>query len=189
MGRSCLFPQRILLLVGDAIGWFWYSCLRFRRNVVNENLEIAFGDRLSPKERDNLARRNFQHYGRVLLEILQSINWTSEQYRKRVVVEGLENIEVYTKAGQPGFILSGHLGNWELTIGASVANGVPLDIVVKKARSARAERILQWYRRKAGAGVYLESGTAKDILRSFFAGQMGRFYSGPVHGTTHRASG
>ena len=166
-----LFPQRFLLLVGDTIGWLWYRACASAGTLSWRTWKSHLGTRCRRKKRtasrfetSNIMEEFFWRSfspSTGARRIIGSMSWST----------GLRTSRFTPSDGQPGFILSGHLGNWELTIGACVANGVPLDIVVKRARSERAEKILQWYRQKAGAGVFLESGTAKDILRSFSRGR------------------
>lgn len=166
-----LLPQRFVLLLGDGVGWIWFYVIPIRRATVLENLKLVLSDRYSEAERWKIARRNYCHYGRCLFEIFQSISWGAEEYRRRVIVEGLENAAQFYREGRGGYFLTCHLGNWELLVGSGAAHGIPVDIVVKYARNPTAEALLQWYRDRLGVGVLLESGTAKDILRSISRGR------------------
>ena len=71
--------------------------------------------------------------------------------------------------------MASHLGSWELAIPAIASRAIPLDVVVKRSRNANLEGFLQWYRRKSGARIFPESGTAKDILSAFSAGRFVAF--------------
>ena len=103
--------------------------------------------------------------------MVQSVTWTAETYKKRTIVDGLENAAQYYRNGQGGFFLTLHLGNWEVMIGSGASAWIPVDVVVKYARSAFFEHLLSWYRDRLGVNVFLESGTAKDILRSLSRGR------------------
>ncbi|MEZ4750747.1 MAG: DUF3108 domain-containing protein [Bdellovibrionota bacterium] len=63
-------------------------------------------------------------------------------------------------------MLSLHLGNWELSSGRVIAAGVPLDAVVKTARSKVVQELLEYQRGVLGMGVHYESGTARAILNA-----------------------
>jgi Kdo2-lipid IVA lauroyltransferase/acyltransferase len=166
-----LFPQKLILLLGDFFGWTWFVLIRFRRHVVIENMTEAFQGSLSSAQIKNLALRNFQHYCRTCLEILQSIGWTKEDFKKRVAYHGLEHAERFYNKGEGGYFLTSHLGNWELMVGSGAAHGIPVDIVVKRAGEPKWQSIIEWYRDRLGAGILWESGTAKDILRSIARGR------------------
>lgn len=164
-------PRFFLLVLADGIGWLWFHVVRFRRDVVLENLRGAFSASLDEPSLRRLALRNFQHYVRTALETLQSVCWTKEDYRRKLVVEGLEHARRYIDAGQGCFFLTLHLGNWEQIIGMAVANGIPLDILAKPPRDRRANALFHWYRAKTGATLLSESGSAKDILRAIARGR------------------
>lgn len=166
-----LLPQRLVLLVGDIIGSIWFWLIPIRRSTVIENLTTTFGAQYSKREIWALAARNYRHYGRSLIEMVESVTWTREDYRARTIVEGLENCEKFYHNGKGGFFLTLHLGNWEVMIGSGASAGIPVDVVVKYARSAFFEHLLSWYRDRLGVNVFLESGTAKDILRSISKGR------------------
>lgn len=164
-------PRRAALGLGDAVGLLWFDVIRVRRAVALENLALAFPEK-SPEERVSIARRNFVHYGRNLIEILRTITWTPDDYRRNVTLHGLEeNVLPALRAGAGGIFLTSHLGNWEIAIAGGAVSGIPIDVVVKRARNRHVEAFLLWYRKKCGAGVLAEEGTAKDILRSLSRGR------------------
>lgn len=166
-----IIPTRIASVLGGALGGFWYRVIRFRRDVVRDNLRLAYRETKTEAEIEKLAIGNFRHYGQLLFEFGRSVNWQTEDYRRHVPLHGIENLTPFLKRGQGGLLLAAHLGNWELAVASAAAHGVPIDIVVKHARNPNAEAMLQWYRSKMGVGVFLESGTAKDILRSISKGR------------------
>ncbi len=57
------FPESVALGVGSAAGWLVGSCLRFRRRVVDDNLERAFPER-DRAWRRRVAARSYRHFGR-----------------------------------------------------------------------------------------------------------------------------
>lgn len=166
-----LFPQRLVLFMGDTLGTLWFWLVPIRRKTVLENLASTVGKGLPEKEIRRIARANYRHYGRNIMEIIQGFSWNRPDYLKRTKFHGMEHAEAYFKKGQGCFLLTMHLGNWEALIGAGVAFGLPADIVVKHARSKFFEDLIQWYRSRTGVGIFLESGTARDILRSLSNGR------------------
>lgn len=188
-----MLPLRARLAVGDALGFVWFHVVRFRRAIVLDNLRIAFGDSLPPAELRRLAARNFRHYGRNLVEIFASLSWKTEDYVRQLRIEGLEHLEARMKEGKGGVLLASHLGNWELCVAAGAARGLPVDVVVKRAKNLAAERFLKTFRSRSGAGFLIEEGTARDILRSFSKGRFVAFvldqFMGPPIGLPVRFFG
>ena len=160
-------PHAVAVRLGRSLGDIWYFGVRFRREVVESNLRLAFGER---SDLDTICRDNIRHYGQLLVEFIRSYAWTRKDYIRNVTVEGYEHIAPLLHSGTGGFLLSGHIGNWEIAIGAAAAAGIPVDVIVKHARSPQLEKILQWYRRKTGFGVFLEEGTAREIVGSIAKG-------------------
>ena len=75
-----LLPLSLLRGIAAALGWLVYHLDRRSRRVAIANLESAFGNRYSPKERDRIARRSVQVFGRSFLELF----WTRRLTRQNV---------------------------------------------------------------------------------------------------------
>ena len=162
-------PVSLRSFVGKGIGLLWFYVVPIRRRTVIENLQEAL--KLSHSDAVKMARVNYQHYGRNFVEMLCSLTWSKQEYQKHVPVYGLENLRKARDQKTGGILLSCHLGNWEYGPGALVAAGLPIDIVVKRARSRFVEKFLTAYRRRTGTGILHEEGTAKDILKSLSQGR------------------
>ncbi|MBY0369238.1 hypothetical protein K2X33_01035 [bacterium] len=152
-------PHRLRVGLGAALGAIWFHVLRFRRDVVLENLRTAFGSEKSEAELRKIAALNFRHYGLTLIEILQSISWKKEDYRRHIPAHGIEHLEKAIADGKGVYGLTMHLGNWEWVIGAVMSRGIPGDVVVKHSKNAALDRFLTHYRQNMGIGVFFESGT------------------------------
>ncbi len=106
---------------GRIIGWLAYQVDVRHRRIIRRNLAFIFPER-SRRERDRLALRVFQHFGAVVLESLQALVLTREQFIRRIRIEG-QAILTDALAQPRGCILfSGHLGNWELGLLAGAAS-------------------------------------------------------------------
>jgi len=162
-----LVPTPLRRKLGDWAGDFAFFVVRFRRDVVEENFRLA-GLPLS------LVRENYRHYGRLLMEVGESITWSKSRYRK-IPIQGEEHIRPLIEKKQGFFLLTLHLANWEF-LGAVSTQGVPLTVVVKKAKVARAEKLQQWYRARTGTKLLHEEGTARDILRGLGEGRVVAFF-------------
>src|SRR5207247_5914514 len=58
--------------------------------VALSNLEVAFGDRFSPRERRKIARESFQHFARTMLDLLWSPRLTQENFSQYIDLENFE---------------------------------------------------------------------------------------------------
>lgn len=180
-----LLPRAVALRIGDLFGLGWYWLIPIRRAHVVKSLTSVFGYQKSEWEINKLASQNFRHYGRCIVEILRSITWSKKRLQKEVTIHGLENARQFYKAGKGGFCLASHLGNWELLAASGAAYGMPVDVVVKRAKSKMFESFLKKYRKKSGMGLIVETGTAKDIMKALDQGRfigfmMDQFMGPPV---------
>jgi len=168
-------PDRILNFISQGLAWFFYRVIRFRRKIIEENLTLAFGDEKPPHELSKIAAANYFHYAKTLFEILRSITWTESDYFKRTILLGKENLEGLLDQNKGGVFLASHLGNWEFAISTAATHGVPVDVVVKKSKSALGQKFLDSYRNRFGVGIFFETKTVKEIFSSINSGRFTAF--------------
>jgi KDO2-lipid IV(A) lauroyltransferase len=90
------------------------SCVdRPRSKVALSNLEVAFGDRFSPKERQKIARESFQHFARTMLDLLWSPRLTQENFSQYIDLENFEETARDTGPERSLMIACYHYSNFE----------------------------------------------------------------------------
>jgi len=166
-----LLPNRVVLFFGDVLGWLWFRLIPVRKKVVVANITVAFGEELSPKEIQRLAARSLRHIGRVVFESIRSIVWSVDDFKRKVGFRGLEHLESYLQEKRGGFVISLHLGCWELNAGAGVAQGIPVDVIAKFARQEGMEPLMAWFRNRLGVNVIPETRSTPQILASVASGR------------------
>src|SRR5256712_10136424 len=85
---------------------------RHGRKVALSNLEVAFGDRFSQRDREQIARESFQHFARTMLDLLWSPRLTAENFSKYIELENLEETARYGPE-RSIMIACYHYGNFE----------------------------------------------------------------------------
>jgi KDO2-lipid IV(A) lauroyltransferase len=85
-----LFSRRTCYHLARAAGALLSFVDRQRYQVALSNLEVAFGDRLSPKERRKIARESFQHFARTMVDLLWSPRLTPENFSQYIDLENFE---------------------------------------------------------------------------------------------------
>jgi len=158
-------PYRFKLFLGSALGLLFFQVFRFRRSIVTENLNRAFGAEKKPAEIQKIAKENYIHYALVLLEWIESFVWTSEDFKARTDLYW-QPIQDHMAQGRGGMLLTSHLGNWEFAIQSASAHGMPCDVIVKRQQTRVAQHFLNWFRTRFGAREIYESGTIREIFES-----------------------
>ena len=95
------------------LGRLFYRCLPYRRKVVMANLQRVFGDALSLKQRQRLAKAFYSHLARSILETVQLRFLSEEALRQRVEVRGHQHLLDVAAQHRGVLIVTGHFGSWE----------------------------------------------------------------------------
>lgn len=110
-----LLPLSTLRKLGEGIGRFLGSVVKYRRDVVMVNLSRSF-PQMKYWDLDTVCDDFYRHFGRVVAETLWFGSCDAEKLRKSGIVR-MENPEILNKAvadGKSVFVMTSHMGNWEL---------------------------------------------------------------------------
>ncbi len=123
-----------------------------RAKVVRENLEIAFGDSISPREKKRLFREAYRFLCVFGVEGFFLERRSSRWVRSLITLEGAENVAA-AKADPRGFLfLSGHLGNWEY-LGAWGEEINPCTTLAKSLHNQIVQERVEKTRRQHGLEI------------------------------------
>ena len=114
-----LLPVSVSYGAARTIGWLGFHVLRFRRKIVMDNLEIAFGREMSREEIRKLAARSYVQIAMTFMELM--ISPKLQKHIEQILdPEQKQLIRDLLARGNGLVTVSGHLGNWELQ-GAAAA--------------------------------------------------------------------
>jgi len=178
--------------VGAAAGDLYLATGRRRREILEFNLRLAWPG-MDPEERSRLGREVARHFGRVLLDGLRLQRATPGSLLEQVEIVGREHLEDALARGRGVFLLSAHLGSWEvaaLTAGLLVPGGFavvnrPLDNPLLEGELARFRALfgnralgkenvtrdmLRQLKRGGAVGILIDQRTLKEegVLVPFF---------------------
>jgi KDO2-lipid IV(A) lauroyltransferase len=145
-----LLPRRACLGLARLLGYFMSIFDRRGRAVALANLEAAFGDQFSPRERKRIARESFQHFARAMLDFLWSPRLTRENFSRSIE---LENFEATLSAGGPErsiLIACYHYGNFEWLSLACAYLGLPGTIIMEPFKNSLLDPIFKQLREQSG---------------------------------------
>ncbi len=149
------WPRRLALAGGAALGRAARDLFGLRRQVADENLAAAFPD-LAPLERAALARRMYQHFGRVATDSLRlTVRGGSAVLPFVRGVEGEQMLRSLASRGRGVIVLAGHHGNWELAATWAATVGLPVAAVVKPPSNPWVADFVERRRRQMGIETIL----------------------------------
>lgn len=158
-------PRRLFLLLGAGLGSLLGS-LGFRRKIAESNIKLAFPE-LADNERALLLRRFYRHLGALFLEILASFFRFDRFVQRLSDVEGEAHLRAALAEGKGVFVMTAHLGNWEvLTASGPTLFGTGVTMVTKELKPAWLHRAVDVTRALLGVKMACEPKTMQGILRA-----------------------
>jgi KDO2-lipid IV(A) lauroyltransferase len=161
-----LMPRRAAIWCGRRLGDAFFTLDRRHRKDVLANLELAFGQEKSRKEKLRIARGSYRHFGGVFFDFLRIPRLSARKLQKIVEVHGWENLESAYSQGKGVLILTAHYGFWELMGVFQGMRGKPLNVVARRLDNPLLERMLGRYRSSSGNTVFYKQNAVRESLRA-----------------------
>lgn len=148
---------------GAQLGHMIMRLDRKHREQTIGNLHLAFPE-LSEAERMALARRTYEHFGRLAADFLRSRLRTNEQVIASTTVEGAHYVEEARDLGRGVIGLTAHFGNWERYARFGTAMGWGITVVARDADDEGFQKKLLEFRNTTGIEVLSRGNAARSIL-------------------------
>jgi len=172
MDMAAILPLRFSWKLAEFLGRLWFQVDRRHRQIALSNLKIAWGDELSENERRTIARRNFIHLARVLLELPYLSKLTPDDLDGFVAFHGIEHLKSALKKGRGVLLLASHFGNWELMALAFSLRYCPINIVVRPLDNPFLDNLIAKIRIRGGNQLIPKKGSVRKMLRLLAAGEV-----------------
>jgi KDO2-lipid IV(A) lauroyltransferase len=149
----CFIPEKVALFLGARIGDLLRLLLRTKVRIMRENL--ALSDLSSGKEGTGreLGRKVFRHFGVLGVEFLRLPVLADDMVRRRVTIEGLSRFNEAYARGKGVILLSGHIGNWEMSL-RRIDLEAPGKVhpVIRRIKNPVVHKFVDEHRRRYGKG-------------------------------------
>ena len=157
-------PNAVVRACGAALGSAFYALDRSHRRVALANLAQCFPARPEPERRE-IARRMFQHFGVLLLELLQFSRLSPAQMRACFDVEGEERVRAAYAKGKGVLFFTGHFGFWELHAMVHALLFQPIGVLARPLDNHGLHTMLEDMRQGTGNTVIYREGAVRKVLR------------------------
>ncbi len=164
-------PRRYNWKLAEFLGRVWFLVDTRHRRIALNNLELALRDELEKRERKNIARRNFVHLSRVVLELPYLRKLTAEEIDGFVTFFGLEHFNAAVQKRRGLLILASHFGNWELMALAFSLRYRPINIVIRPLDNPFLDGLINTIRTRGGNQMIEKKGSIRKILHLLAAGE------------------
>ena len=159
-----VMPDALVREVGRALGLAFHTFDRAHRRIAQRNLERAFPMRPAA-ERRAIARGTFEHFGRLLLELLKFSTLSSEGMLARVEFDGEERVRLAYAQGRGVLFFTGHFGFWEIHAIAHALRFEPIGVLARALDNERLNGVLEDIRQRTGNTVIYRQGTIRRVMR------------------------
>jgi KDO2-lipid IV(A) lauroyltransferase len=165
-----MLPVAAVDRAGALLGRAVHLVDRTHRRVAERNVAAAFPGRPAA-ERQQIVRGAFEHFGRLLMDLLEFSTLTPEAMLERVEFEGEEQVRAAYAHGKGVIFVTGHFGYWELQAMVHAPRLRPMAVVARALDNPYLNALLERIRTRTGNSVIYRQGTLRRILRTLQAGE------------------
>ena len=160
-----LFPLKINLLFAKGSGGILYYFDKKHRQRAMDNLTRAFPEK-KEDELVGILKNVYINLCKNYIEFLYIPLLNKKYYRKKIRVEGKENLDRALKQNKGIVAASSHLGNWELMGAVMIKNNYHLDALYHPMRNPYTDNFINRLREKAGMKLISMENSIRGSLRS-----------------------
>lgn len=144
----------------------YYIIDKKRVNIAKRNIKLAFGDKYSEKETNDLIRAvldNFIFEGLMFFYLAEK---DLDFIKDIVTVEGIEHIYTALEKGCGCILLTAHYGNWEILARCLCADGLKINVIARDSDNIDMTKITNNIRNNGGYSVYSRNKPLLGIIRA-----------------------
>ena len=167
-------PFPILYGISSIIAIILFDVFKYRRAVIDENLEIAFPD-LDKDEKRKIRRKFYFHFTDLFIESLKNGLMSNSTFKKRFQVRNVELVEQFAKENKGIVVLASHQGNWEWGFCMPEYVKIKCFAAYTKIGNKYFDKVLKDSRTKFGFVGYKTSETIKSMVQNFDNGIQGLY--------------
>ncbi|MFH1238790.1 MAG: lysophospholipid acyltransferase family protein [bacterium] len=167
IGFINLLPWRVAYWIGTGLGDLLYFVLKPRKKLILDNLEMAWGNKFTTRQKEELVHKIYRNFGKTLIEFVKIIHWKKEIVGRTVIIEGLDNLRQAKEKGKGVVLFTGHIGNWHVMGRALSFCGYTVTNVIKRQKNPWVAR---WIAAQIGRGqmksIFQNSKSPREIIKA-----------------------
>ena len=158
-----IFPLRFNYLFSDMFFFIGYYVIRYRRNVVSQNLANSFPLK-TKKERDDIAKKFYRHFCDSFVETLYFDRMSLVEGKNCVKYTNIELLNNYLDQGRQVVTFMGHYNNWEWFCNLRLYATQKCYAIYKKLRSNTFDRFYFNLRSRFGIIPLEKAATFRQLV-------------------------
>ncbi len=164
-------PRKVEALFIKALARAIYLLDAKHRHIARVNLDLAFEDELSEKEKERIVKKTYENLLFNLADFVRNQGISKDELLKKVKFINPEIVEEAKRLKKPIIFITAHYGNWELLPLAVAAKFGPLTGVGRALDSKIMDQILRANREQFDIKVANKKGALKELIRAIKEGR------------------
>src|SRR5262249_18701712 len=178
IGLVRAMPAPLVSTTGAMVGLLAYVADGNHRRIARENVAAAFPAR-TPREHRRIVRGAFQHFGRLLFELLNFSTLSAlskfgavsrAEMLQLVEFEGEDRVGASYAHGKGVLFVTGPFGYWELQAMVHALRLPPMAVMARALDNPALNSLLEQMRTRTGNSVIYRRGTIRRVMRQLQAG-------------------
>jgi KDO2-lipid IV(A) lauroyltransferase len=158
-----LLPFRVLYAISDVMAYVLYGVVRYRRQVVMENIRGSFPE-LPEAEVQRIGRRFYRNFTDNWFETIKLITLPASEIRRRAS-GNFELLGQLYAQDRPVCGISGHLFNWEImSLAFCLKQPFEMITVYMPVSNAAMDRMFRYIRGRFGATLMAATTLHREII-------------------------
>lgn len=157
-------PLFILYRISDAIAFLAYRILKYRRNIILNNLSNSFPEK-SKEEITKIMEDYYLNLSDIMVETIKSYSISAEELQNRIKILNFHILDNPLKQGKSVITLTSHQGNWEwllLCHSIAIKNG---DVVAAYQRVSTLAEFILYIRTRFGAKLIEKNNMIREMVK------------------------
>ncbi len=142
------------------------------KKIIKTNLDFAFGEVLSKKEKEEITKKCYKNLVYFLADFIKNQGISKEELAKKVTFKNKNILEDAIKNNQKIILITAHYGNWELISLALSAFDKPITGVGRALDTKRLDTILKKNREQFNIEVLNKNGAFRGMMRALKQGRL-----------------
>ena len=162
-------PRRFAYWLGLRIADHFYAFDRAGRRAVMANFRQILtmqGIAASDETLRQMARKNFQYFGKYLVDFFKFTRFTPAVIQRLVSMEHIEYLEQAEALGRGVIFITAHLGNWELGGAILASPGRRIHAVFLPQRENKINELFQKHRSQRGLQCIPLGHAARGVMEA-----------------------
>lgn len=157
--------RRLGRVIGRLLNLF-----RIRKNIAMVNLDIAFGETKTRKEKDAIYKESLLNLGCHILNYLR-VPLMDDQFWREFEFENEQLLKDAYNRGKGIIFIGGHIGEWEIAAGRVGMAGYPISIVAKRLPNPFTNHLIVNARLNMNLGTVPHRDSMKRVLEGLGRGE------------------